>query len=95
MIITKIIVRVLPVAVILLIVFQIILTNEMVNYGRTVSQIDKRIDRLKNENEHMALQVASSSSLLYLEQKARELGFTDKPNLISLGQETVALSQLR
>ena len=82
--------RILPVIVVLLFVVEILVTNELVGFGGKVGDANRAIDALKEENQLLQEKVASLSSLLSVEEKARALGFTTTPTVVSLGYEDVA-----
>lgn len=82
--------RILPIAVVLLLVVEILVTNELAGFGRKVGETNLAIDVLKEENQLLQEKVASLSSLLTVEDKARALGFTTTPTVVSLGYEDVA-----
>ena len=71
----KTILRISPLIAGLLVVVEIILTNQLVGGGRTVRDVDLIVDQLRDENALLEQQVASSSSLATIAVKARELGF--------------------
>lgn len=82
--------RILPVIVVLLFVVEILVTNELAGFGRKVGDANSSIDALKEENQLLQEKVASLSSLQSVEEKARSLGFTTTPTVVSLGYEDVA-----
>ncbi len=82
--------RILPLIVVLLLVVEILVTNELAGFGRKVGDANRAIDALKEENQLLQEKVASLSSLLTVEEKARALGFTTTPTVVSLGYEDVA-----
>jgi len=82
--------RILPLIVIFLLVVEILVTNELAGFGRKVGDANREIDALKEENQLLQEKVASLSSLLSVEEKARALGFTTIPTVVSLGYEDVA-----
>lgn len=73
--------KTLPILAVLLIIAEVIATNQLAGLGETVTGIDMRIESLREENALLAQQVASVSSLIMIEQKAKEYGFTEaKPS---------------
>lgn len=82
--------RIVGSVVVLLLVVEILVTNELVGFGRKVGDANRAIDALKEENQLLQEKVASLSSLLSVEEKARSLGFTTTPTVVSLGYEDVA-----
>lgn len=83
-------IRLLPLMVVLLLVVEILVTNELAGFGRKVAQADRAVDTLKEENQLLQEKVASLSSLLTIEDKARALGFTTTPTVMTIGAEDVA-----
>lgn len=60
---------------------EVIVINQLAGSGHSVSAIDTQIEKLQEENAIIEQQVASASSLLLIEQKAKEYGFTEaKPS---------------
>ncbi len=82
--------RIIGLIVVLLLVVEILVTNELAGFGRKVGGANRAIDALKEENQLLQEKVASLSSLLTVEEKARALGFTTTPTVVSLGYEDVA-----
>ncbi len=87
----------LPFLVIILAAGQIWITNELAGLGASVHDVDVRIEAIKEENALLTQQVASASSLLLIEQKAREMGFVDpdKSSFLLLSDLPLAFGQLR
>ena len=83
-------VRFLPLVAVLFLVIEIFVTNELAGFGKKVAQADRAIDALREENQLLTEKVASFSSLLTIEEKARTLGFTTTPTVVTLGYEDVA-----
>lgn len=83
-------IRFLPLAAILLLVVEILVTNELAGFGKKVAEADQAVDALKEENQLLQEKVASLSSLLTIEEKARALGFASIPNIVIIGTEDVA-----
>lgn len=77
-------------SVVLLLIVEILVTNELAGFGRKVGDANRAIDALKEENQLLQEKVASLSSLLSVEEKAHALGFTTTPTVVSLGYEDVA-----
>lgn len=82
--------RFLPIIAILLLVVEMLVTNELAGFGKKVAQTERAIDTLKEANQLLGEKVASLSSLLTIEEKAYALGFTTTPTVVPLGQESVA-----
>lgn len=86
-------IRLLPLAAIILLLVEMVVTNELAGYGKKVADADRAIDRLEEENQLLGEKVASFSSLLSIEEKALTLGFTTTPAVVPLGQESVAFQR--
>lgn len=95
--IAKFFINTIPLWVLILIVFKIYVTNEFATLGRNVKNIDEQTIILTEENEQMQQQIASSSSLLAIGDKAKESGYKEpvKDSVITIGAVPVALNQLR
>ncbi len=83
-------VRFLPIVAVVLLLVEILVTNELAGFGRNVAETDRAIDTLKEENQLLQEKVASLSSLLTIEEKARILGFTTTPRVVTIGAADVA-----
>ena len=66
--------KLLPVFAVLLIIVEIIVTNQMAGSGKVVHSVDISIDALRQENELLAEEVASASSLMTIAARASVLG---------------------
>lgn len=83
-------IRFLPILAVVLLIVEILVTNELAGFGKKVAQTDGAIDTLKEENQLLQEKVASLSSLLTIEEKARALGFVATPAVVTLGAQDVA-----
>lgn len=90
----KFFLRLLPAVVVALAVLQVAMINELAGLGRSVSILDAKIDSARASNELLVQKVASSSSLLAIEVKARENGFIEptQSSYISFGNLPIALN---
>lgn len=79
-----------PILVVLLVVVELLVTNELAGFGRKVAEADRFIEAVSEENQLLSEKIASLSSLLIIDQKARELGITATPVIITMGGEDVA-----
>lgn len=84
-----------PLIAAVLVVVEIGLSNEFAGMSRNAMQLDSDIETLRTENELLSQKVASASSLLTIEAKAAAMGFTATPTYLSLGEEQVALQNIR
>lgn len=78
-----------PVAIILLFVVRIVVANELASSGEKLRQTDVSISSITEENEILVQQVASLSSLVAIEVRAKGLGFVEptKEQTISMAQD--------
>lgn len=91
------ILRFTPLIAILLGVLQLVVSNELAAFGSKVRTIETQIDLVRSENERLAWQVASATSLMNVNEKAISLGFIDNisaPTVIST-EHRVALETVR
>lgn len=76
--------------VLLLLVSQVVVSNHLVSAGKSTVGIDEEIRLLESENEILRQQVAAATSLLAVETKAAELGFTTHASTITLTPPNIA-----
>lgn len=83
-----------PGIVILLVVIEILWSNTLVVSGKQVSSVDLEIVSLRQVNEQLAQQVASSSSLTTIAVKAKEMGFVEPSakQFVMIGNETLPVA---
>lgn len=74
----------------LLLVSQVVISNHLVSAGKSTVGIDEEIRLLESENEILRQQVAAASSLLTIQAKAAELGFTTHTSAITLIPPNIA-----
>lgn len=67
----------LPITAVILVVFQVYMTNRLVAAGKELRSVESAISQAREENERLVTEVASASSLLTLRQKAAEYGFVE------------------
>ncbi len=70
----------------ILAVFQIMASNRLSNYGKKISLLSKQTNQLVLENERTKKNIASFSALTNLTEKATELGFTQKAEVVYLDE---------
>lgn len=85
--------RFLPIIAILLLVVEILVTNELAGFGKRLAQTDRAVDALREENQLLSEKVSSLSSLLTIEERARVLGFTATLKTVTIGSEDVAFQR--
>jgi len=67
---------ILPILTTGLFVFQIVLSNELTDKGAQLTKYEEGIDTLSKENGLIEREIASYSSLLTVEERAKALGFS-------------------
>lgn len=82
--------KILAFIVILLSVFQIIVSNRLATAGEQLAEADKEIKILAEKNERLKKEIAVSSSLTTVAKKAEEAGFLKMENFIYLTEEPFA-----
>lgn len=87
-------IRIAPLFVMLLAIVEIVLSTQLAGSGVMVSLLDRRIDTLSAENELLAQEVASASSLLTITAKAEAMGLAvAKPEqALTLGPDTLRVA---
>ena len=61
--------------VLLLLVVQVLVSNRLSTTGERITKIDEEIEKIEEENDSLEKEIASSSSLLILRERASLLGF--------------------
>lgn len=92
----RFVIKTAPFVAAILIVIEIIITNQLVGGGREVRSMDLSIDELRQANAMLEQKVASESSLMAISVRAAELGFIkpEKTQFLTLtpGELPVALA---
>lgn len=70
-----------------LLVAQIIYSCMLVGDGKEIRRIDGQIAEMKGTTALLSEQVASASSLLTIQQKALSMGFTEKPQVMTIHKD--------
>lgn len=70
--------------VVCLVILQIVLSNRLSNYGKKLNDLTKQTNVLVSENERVKKKIASMSALTNLTQRAYDLGFTNKAQIVYL-----------
>ncbi len=83
----------LPVVAIILIVVELIVTNQLAGLRRDVQSVDANTLSLQAENDLLSQKIASASALATISEKALTLGFRQPQtaDYMTLGQEYVAV----
>lgn len=76
-IVARIIGIILPVSAIILIVLQVVISNELAALGKRLGHLDAQVRIETDLNEALSTEVASASSLLVLRERAEVLGFVE------------------
>lgn len=78
----------------LLVAIEILATTQLAGSGQEMRTIEQRIAVVKQENEILAQEVASASSLLTVSVRAKELGMVDvaPKQIIPLGPGTIRVA---
>ncbi len=70
-----------------LLVLQIVYSCMLVGDGKEIRRIDGKITAISGENALLSEQVASASSLLAISQKALSMGFSEKPQIMTIHKD--------
>lgn len=76
--------KLLGILVLFLLVVQIVVSNRIANYGSHLSIIEQDIQNLTEINQKLEEKIASSSSLMTISVKAKQLGFNNNTNPLYL-----------
>lgn len=76
---------------IILAIIQVVISNRLVTAGQRLTQIDKEIKRIEEENEYLKKEIASFSSLTTIAKEAEKAGFLRMQSFLYLTEETFAL----
>lgn len=68
---------ILPITAIVLLIFQVVISNELAALGKQLGQLDYEVRLESDINESLAIQVASASSLLTIRERATLAGFVE------------------
>lgn len=90
--IIRFVLRLLPLGILLCIVFEIVISNDLVLLGKSVQELDGEREKLVRENEVLAAQVAEQSSMVTIEHRAKELGFVQPKEIISIRPDSMAVA---
>lgn len=67
-------------------VFQIVVSNRLSSFGKDISEISSKTNKIVLENERMKKNIASHSAVLTLSKRAEEMGFTKKADLLYIDE---------
>lgn len=67
----------LPITAVILLVFQVIISNELATLGKKLGQLDVDVRLVSDTRESLSIEVASASSLLALRERAFVQGFVE------------------
>jgi len=77
----------------LLMVVQVIVSNRLSTAGAKIATIEEEIKKIEEENELLQKEIASASSLLTLQERARLLGFIKTTSTFNLFEELPVASR--
>lgn len=77
----------LGVIVMMLLFLQVMVSNRLATVGTSIAKIEKDVQQLNEENIDLRQKIASNSSLLVIENKAKLLGFTTEVKPIYISRE--------
>ncbi len=70
----------LPITAVVLLIFQVIISNELATLGKKLGQLDVDVRLVSDTRESLSIEVASASSLLALRERAIAEGFVEPTN---------------
>lgn len=68
---------ILPITAVILLIVQVIISNELATLGKQMGQLDAKVRLESDVHESLAIEVASASSLLTLRERAAAIGFME------------------
>lgn len=71
---------------------QIVYSCTLVGDGKEIRTIDGKISEIKGETALLSEQVASASSLITIGQKALSMGFTERPQVVTIHKDQFVAS---
>jgi len=77
---------------VVLLVAQIVYSCTLVGDGKEIRRIDTEITQMKNATSLLSEQVASASSLMTIKEKAISMGFTEKPQVMTIHKDQFVAS---
>lgn len=92
----KIIRKIVPGIALLLIVTELLVTNQLAGLRDDVRSIETNLNTFEEENGYLAAEVASASALSTISSKAQEEGFRKPLNsqYLAIGQENLVVQLL-
>ena len=82
--------KILSLIILLLGVFQAVVSSKLATAGERLTQIDEEIKSLEEENERLKKEIAISSSLTTIAKKAEGMGFLRVEDFLYLTEEPFA-----
>ncbi len=81
---------VMPLVAIILVVTQVVVSNELASLGKKLGKLDSEISFAQDVHEDLSTQVASASSLFALRDRAQAMGFSEptQSQIVALSPET-------
>lgn len=68
---------ILPITAVVLLIVQVVVSNELATLGKQMGQLDAQVRLESDIHESLAIEVASASSLLTLRARASAFGFIE------------------
>lgn len=86
--------KILSFIIVLLAIFNIVYANNMVDQGREIIILTKKIDQIEHVNKKFQLRVAERGSFTKIQQMIAEAGFEEATAIVSIQEPSnVALKQ--
>lgn len=89
----RLISTILPASALVLVLLVCIVSNELAGAGKNTLSLDQTILSLQSQNELLNQQLATQTSLITIETKAKELGFIYSTSTIALTPPDVAYNR--
>ncbi|MBI3577736.1 hypothetical protein HY086_06895 [Candidatus Gottesmanbacteria bacterium] len=91
--IIRFIASLLPLVAIVLVVVQLVVSNALAGAGKNTQSLDQAIEDIKAQNQLLRQELAVQTSLIAIETKAKELGFTSAASTVTLAPSDVAYNR--
>ncbi|MEK7577063.1 MAG: hypothetical protein AAB492_00410 [Patescibacteria group bacterium] len=80
---------ILPIIAVTLVIYQIVISNELATLGKNLGQLDNELSTQNDMRDMLVTEVASASSYLVMRTKAEALGFKPprKNQIVALSSE--------
>lgn len=81
---------VLPLAAIILLIAQVVVSNHLVSAGKSSVGLDEEIAIVRSSNDELRKLLATATSFVTIERKAEELGMIKTASILTLAPPDVA-----